>query len=665
MTHNPEQPLLAIAQEAWQSVLAQLQQEMPKASFDTWVRDTEVFSYEKDLMTIGVRNAYACDWLESRLTGTVETMLAEFLNREMAVQFEALHAEYAAEIEEDTPVDEEPKTIEVNASGWEDTYQEIARPERAVYLPGYFRRWLPALGPELGWLYVAFRKAAYLSGGRSGKRSGRFSGKQVAALCGISERTFWNRAGKDETWLKLSGLVKRETSAPEWAEESAVPRRLPVRYAVAMTLPLTPADTCSLRQWLTDHLGEQTDPEILLRAAADAPLEELLISHPASSDCEAMTVRQVVREIFSDQLPQEKLDALASVLQSHIMPSKDLIVIPLFFLEHILPHLGSGPGWMLTLLRDRCWVDPDTGEARTRLTVQGGYAEIAGWLGLQRPKTVWEWFHGRYGKDHQEAGSLKFPLTRIFIRELEGEQRAVECFSTASRSFEVLLEDIPAEILAASLSGSEVDSGASCSIGMARLSDDNGASFSIAVARFSEDVGASCRVFKALNSLKPTPITPDSPPPLPPSREKAEKPVVGSQAFWDFDFLMRNNAVSPGGIRVLLSRKKKFSEDIQQIATGFVSWLLYAYSPAGVRINDPVGLAVKRMQENVHPGVGGDLDRLARLRPYELRQFFDLDLAGRFETDGSIERDIYGVTFGRLRREPKQELYRRLFGGME
>ena len=28
-------------EQAWQSVLGQLQMEMPRASFDTWVRDTQ------------------------------------------------------------------------------------------------------------------------------------------------------------------------------------------------------------------------------------------------------------------------------------------------------------------------------------------------------------------------------------------------------------------------------------------------------------------------------------------------------------------------------------------------------------------------------------------------------------------------------------------------
>ena len=51
------------AEQAWQSALGQLQMEMPKASFDTWVRDTQIFSYDDGLFTIGVRNAYARDWL--------------------------------------------------------------------------------------------------------------------------------------------------------------------------------------------------------------------------------------------------------------------------------------------------------------------------------------------------------------------------------------------------------------------------------------------------------------------------------------------------------------------------------------------------------------------------------------------------------------------------
>jgi chromosomal replication initiator protein len=69
------------AEQAWQSALGQLQMEMPKASFDTWVRDTQFFSYDDGLFTIGVRNAYARDWLESRLSNTVTRLLMGIMNR--------------------------------------------------------------------------------------------------------------------------------------------------------------------------------------------------------------------------------------------------------------------------------------------------------------------------------------------------------------------------------------------------------------------------------------------------------------------------------------------------------------------------------------------------------------------------------------------------------
>src|SRR5215210_4271981 len=75
------------AEQAWQSVLGQLQMEMPRASFDTWVRDTKPLSYQDGTLTIGVRNAYARDWLESRLASTVSRLLVGIMNASVAVSF--------------------------------------------------------------------------------------------------------------------------------------------------------------------------------------------------------------------------------------------------------------------------------------------------------------------------------------------------------------------------------------------------------------------------------------------------------------------------------------------------------------------------------------------------------------------------------------------------
>ena len=75
------------AAQAWQAALGQLQMEMPKAAFDTWVRDTELLSYEDGSFIIGVQNAYARDWLESRLSSSITRLLTGIMNRTVEVRF--------------------------------------------------------------------------------------------------------------------------------------------------------------------------------------------------------------------------------------------------------------------------------------------------------------------------------------------------------------------------------------------------------------------------------------------------------------------------------------------------------------------------------------------------------------------------------------------------
>ena len=75
------------AEQAWQAALGQLQMEMPKASFDTWARNAALVAYEDGEFVVGVPNAYARDWLEGRLTNTVNRLLTGMMNRTSAVRF--------------------------------------------------------------------------------------------------------------------------------------------------------------------------------------------------------------------------------------------------------------------------------------------------------------------------------------------------------------------------------------------------------------------------------------------------------------------------------------------------------------------------------------------------------------------------------------------------
>ena len=322
---------------------------------------------------------------------------------------------------------------------WESAYDQVVRPEKAIVLNTYFIRHLRLLGPELGWMYIAFRQAAYSAGGRVGQRAARFTGKAIATLSGSTERTFWNRAARPETWQKLAGLVMLLDEKPIWDDSSPTPKRLPRKYSVAMTLPLTGPDTSALRRWLMESLENCQDTAGVLVAACEAPVETLLAC--PGEDCPPMTVHRLVRELFADELPARELDALAERLHQHIQPSTDLLVLTLFFVEHILPHLGTGPGWLLAILRDRCWADPNSGARRWQVSVRGGYAEIAGWLGLSRPMTIYEW--------------LREPIIQIYLRErrdVEGVRSGEANKWNTPRAFEVLVEEVPAEIVQIALS---------------------------------------------------------------------------------------------------------------------------------------------------------------------------------------------------------------------
>ena len=633
-------------QQAWQTVLGQLQMEMPRASFDTWVRDTRPISYEDGLLTIGVRNAYARDWLESRLASTVSRLLIGIMNRTVDVEFV---------VSQTQPDDNEPdvpdeKEVSISAEEIASLYYQVVRPERAVYLPGYFRRHLAQLGPDLGWMYVGFRQAAYSEGGRTGKKTARFSGKQVAALCGISERTFWNRVEQAKTWEKLAGLVISKTVQPEWAE-GAQPRRLPRKYAVAMTLPLTATDAFSLAHWLQSRVEKYDGPAGVLAASCETPLNELLSpEHPVEQQGKPMDVAEILHYLFSGDLPASQLDAFSERLRMHIMPQNDRIVISLFFLEHVLPHLGSGPAWMYILLRDRCYEGPD--EQRDLCTVRGGYAEIADWLGIARPRTIYEWFYGRGSKKAKEPGKLRFPVTSTYLTVLD--QGKATSFAKGARTFRVLLNDVPPEIVQAAIA-SDDDHYADFSIVFTQFSEDHYASFSIVFTKFADDLYASFRVFKLFNSLntsktllKPSPLIP------PQEKKKAqpkEKAGVGPMTYWDLEYLLKINGVNAG--------KRDDLRKAGAQGETFAAWLIHAYSPAGAGLRDKTGVsnAIARTLESPRGGPGGAVSGLASLPPHRLKAMLEKDLDGE-----DVENRAYQAALGNQPASGKGALLIQLFG---
>ena len=71
----------------WQAALGELQLQMTKATFDTWVRNTRLVSCQDGVFVIGAQNEFTRDWLENRLLTTVERTLVGIVGHPVEVRF--------------------------------------------------------------------------------------------------------------------------------------------------------------------------------------------------------------------------------------------------------------------------------------------------------------------------------------------------------------------------------------------------------------------------------------------------------------------------------------------------------------------------------------------------------------------------------------------------
>ena len=79
---------LTEAHHLWQQTLDQLRFQMTRPTFDTWLRQTEVLSWEEDKLVIKVQSEAAQAWLENRLKETIERALSSVVGEICSVHFE-------------------------------------------------------------------------------------------------------------------------------------------------------------------------------------------------------------------------------------------------------------------------------------------------------------------------------------------------------------------------------------------------------------------------------------------------------------------------------------------------------------------------------------------------------------------------------------------------
>ena len=73
--------------QLWTAALGELQVGLSRAQYDTWFKDTQVVSEEDNVFLIGVPNAFAREWLESKFRPQVRAALQHLLGRTVDVRF--------------------------------------------------------------------------------------------------------------------------------------------------------------------------------------------------------------------------------------------------------------------------------------------------------------------------------------------------------------------------------------------------------------------------------------------------------------------------------------------------------------------------------------------------------------------------------------------------
>ena len=423
----------------------------------------------------------------------------------------------------------------------------------------------------------------------------------------------------------------------------------------------------------------------MIQSALETPVDELIPwPENVTADDEIMDEPHSVQDVLQavcGSIPESQraqFQELADKLAQHLMPSKDLIFLTHYFVSHWLPRLGPGPGWFVTLMRDRGYINQRTGELRDEILVSEGYAEVARWLGLKRVKTVWEWLRADevatfVQETGRESGAWEDAPRRFKVCLGEPMTEDDRARANASLSARGLVSGINSAHNGSDLPGafdthsSHADPnliGASDTHSEARSAHLLGASGTHTGAPDTHKPGASdtpggtgdthrdgasdtpdWRDWHSLNTLALGLNHPENTSTTTGASLASESAAASGRSQmgvveWNVSDLLIRNRVSAKNQQLLL--------DKGLTAQAFISWLIYAASPAGSGIRDPIAHAISRLIQAPARGAGGAYDQLAHIPMSELVDLLATELSGGYSMHPTWRKAMQGTPRARL-----------------
>ena len=650
-------------EKAWQVAVANLEFDMSRATFSTWVKPTHLMEFSDDTFVIGCINAYGRDWLTDRLTTTLQRFLTGVLNREAKVRFvvcdqEVDNEEDLAQEENQDREDDEEKPLELEIH-YSSIRNILLEPGRVVRLPVYNLRWLPYVGSQVIFLVMALWQEYYLASGGKG-RKGRCKvsvrAERICQWAGISRAQFFRLL---QPGSSLGWFTRKIDTDHEVDKRSGRAKKSSNKYELFES-PLTPGDAEDLKTFLLAH-GIQDSPLSALQLAISTNPKEIFqypVRQP-SEDFSKMTprhqtVQDVIRELVGHRLDGE-LGNLADQLADRLVTQGDFILVTWYFLKHWLPELGADAAMFVLILRNLCYFNDQTGEIRDEVWMDGGYEAIANRLGINNPRVVANWLPVRI-----ERGKRKDELSERTLEELSRRQRLQDLLSlfvertdhrinsegnygwkfkvqrvdpltsqhqtiqqaTSSLFAKAENQDVLAELdswisyldndcfetvktepmVVLRLSGLTND----CSETLKSILKDCLETLDLQANDCFETLLKILKSFKDSLKDKDTSSTQESSISRNDPSNQSVAVVTDSEGNWSLDKLLAR--ADKKNRSVLIEQEKS--------AIPFVSWVIHGASQPGIQ--NPYSLAIAKLKEN--PGIsnGGASDRLAAMPPREL-----------------------------------------------
>ena len=76
------------AREVWRAVLGDLQLQLPRPTFETWLKPTEGVSYDDQVFVVEAPNSFAVEWLDHRMYHALQKTLRKVSGREFELQLQ-------------------------------------------------------------------------------------------------------------------------------------------------------------------------------------------------------------------------------------------------------------------------------------------------------------------------------------------------------------------------------------------------------------------------------------------------------------------------------------------------------------------------------------------------------------------------------------------------